>query len=422
MGYRSATPPRRLPLSFSTGGCRDARRCAGSACSVSVRRPRLHLSPAAERREQKPAGDASGAASAGTAASKPASQATQDANKEVLDSLPFANRDDFEDAERGLVARPDTLTIKNANGDVVWDLEAYKQFIGSDKPAPDTVNPSLWRNAQLCMQYGLFKVADRIYQVRGYDLSNITFVQGDTGWIVFDPLVSAETAKAAHDFVSQQLGPKPVLAVVHSHSHIDHYGGVRGIISQADVDAGKVKIIAPEGFVEHSVSENVIAGNAMGRRAIYMYGALLPRNPSGGVNAGLGQTNSTGTATLMIPTDIVTTTGQKIVVDGVEMVFQMTPGTEAPAEMNTYFPQFKAMWMAENTTNTFHNVLTLRGAQVRDALRWASFLDESIRLYGANTEVKFQSHHWPMWGNAKIIDYSKSSATCTSTPTISRCG
>jgi alkyl sulfatase BDS1-like metallo-beta-lactamase superfamily hydrolase len=341
------------------------------------------------------------------AQSKPATAETQAANQAVLESLPFSDKSDFEDAERGLIARPETLTIKDVTGKVVWDLQAYKQYIGLDKPSPDTVNPSLWRNAQLNMQYGLFKVTDHIFQVRGYDLSNITFVEGKTGWIVFDPLISTETAKAAYDLVSENLGRKPVLAVVHSHSHIDHYGGVRGIVDQADVDSGKVKIIAPEGFVEHAVSENVIAGNAMGRRAIYMYGAMLPRNPTGGVNGGLGQTTSLGTATLMIPTHLVEKTGEKITVDGVEMIFQMTPGTEAPAEMNTYFPRMKAMWMAENSTNTLHNLLTLRGAQVRDGLKWAKFLDETIDLYGKGTEVKFQSHHWPMWGNAKVIDYWK---------------
>ncbi|MEB3051574.1 alkyl sulfatase dimerization domain-containing protein [Mycolicibacter sp. MYC123] len=338
---------------------------------------------------------------------KPATEATKAANNKVRDSLPFNDRGDFEDAQRNLVARPDTLTITDADGKVVWDLESYKKFIADDKPAPDTVNPSLWRNAQLCMNYGLFKVVDRIYQVRGYDLSNITFIQGDTGWIVFDTLISPETAKAALDLVNQHLGEKPIVAVVHSHSHTDHYGGVRGIIAQQDVDSGKVKVIAPVNFVEDVVDENVIAGNAMSRRAVYMYGALLPRDPAGGVNAGLGQTISTGKPTLVIPTDIVSTTGTKLTVDGVEMVFQMTPGTEAPTEMNTFFPQFKAMWMAENTTNTMHNLLTLRGAQVRNPLIWAAFIDETIRLYGAQTEVKFQSHHWPMWGNAKIIDYFK---------------
>ncbi|MHC6224047.1 alkyl/aryl-sulfatase [Pseudomonas sp. X10] len=338
---------------------------------------------------------------------KPASEATKAANAAVLNALPFNDKRDFEDAERGLLERPATLTIKDASGNVVWDLESYKQYISLDKPAPDTVNPSLWRNAQLNMQYGLYKVSDRIYQVRGYDLSNISFIQGDSGWIVFDPLLSAETAKAALQLVTDKLGSKPVVAVIYSHSHADHYGGVRGVVDEADVKAGKVQIIAPKDFTEHAVSENVIAGNAMGRRAVYMYGAMLPRNAQGGVNAGLGQTNSMGTATLIEPTLFIEHTGQELTVDGVKMVFQSTPGTEAPTEMNTWFPQFKTMWMAENTTNTMHNILTLRGAQVRDALKWASFLDETIRLYGAEVEVKFQSHHWPMWGQDRIIDYWK---------------
>jgi alkyl sulfatase BDS1-like metallo-beta-lactamase superfamily hydrolase len=338
---------------------------------------------------------------------KAATAATKAANQQVLQALPFSDKGDFDDAKRGFMGAPETLTIKNAAGTVVWDLESYKKFIALDKPAPDSVNPSLWRNAQLNMQYGLFKVADRIYQVRGFDLSNITFVQGDTGWIVFDPLISTETAKAAYDFVTSKLGKRPVLAVVYSHSHVDHYGGVRGIVDEADVAAGKVKIIAPEHFTEHAVSENVIAGNVMGRRAIYMYGALLPRDERGGLNGGLGQTNSTGTITLIVPSEEVKKTGTEITVDGVRMVFQMTPGTEAPAEMNTYFPQFKAMWMAENSTNTMHNILTLRGAQVRDALKWAAYLNETIDLYGPEVEVKFQSHHWPQWGNQKVIDYWK---------------
>jgi alkyl sulfatase BDS1-like metallo-beta-lactamase superfamily hydrolase len=225
---------------------------------------------------------------------KPATEATKAANRVMQQSLNFNDRSDFEDATRGLIAKPDTLTIKDAKGTVVWDLEAYKQYISVDKPAPDTVNPSLWRNAQLNMQHGLFQVHDRIFQVRGYDLSNITFIQGDTGWIVFDPLISAETAKAALDLITQHRGQRPVVAVIYSHSHIDHYGGVRGVVDEADVKAGKVSILAPEHFTEHAISENVIAGNAMGRRSIYMYGALLPRNAQGGINGGLGQTVSTG--------------------------------------------------------------------------------------------------------------------------------
>ncbi|ELL7085653.1 alkyl/aryl-sulfatase [Vibrio fluvialis] len=338
---------------------------------------------------------------------KPATQATIDANNAVKQSLTFSDKKDFENAQKGLIAKQDVVTIKNDKGDVVWDLEQYKQYITLNNPAPDSVNPSLWRNAQLNMINGLFEVTDGIYQVRGYDLSNITFIKGNTGWIVFDPLISQETAKAALDFVNEKLGKRPVVAVVYSHSHIDHFGGVRGIVDEKDVKAGKVKIIASHGFTEHAVSENVIAGNAMGRRAIFMYGALLPRNEFGGVNGGLGQTTSTGIATLIEPTDIIEKTGDKMTVDGVRMVFQYTPGTEAPTEMNTWFPDKKALWMAENSTNTMHNILTLRGAQVRDALKWSGYLQETIEMWGGDVKVKFQSHHWPMWGNADIVEYFK---------------
>ncbi len=338
--------------------------------------------------------------------SKPATAITKEANTKVLTDLPFADQQDFKDAQRGFIAKPETLTIKDASGKVVWDLESYKEFIDLEKSAPDTVNPSLWRNAQLNMQYGLFKVTDNIYQVRGYDLSNITFVKGDTGWIVFDPLISTETARAAYDLVSEHLGKRPVVAVIYSHPHVDHYGGVRGIVDEVDVKAGKVKIIAPEGFLEHAVSENVIAGNAMSRRAVFMYGALLPRDPQGGVNAGLGQTTSRGTVTLIPPTISIEKTGQELTIDGVRMVFQMTPGTEAPVEMNTWFPDWKALWMAENCTNTMHNILTLRGAQVRDAKKWAFHINETIGLYG-DAVVKFQSHHWPVWENERVIYYLK---------------
>ncbi|ELM6621782.1 MBL fold metallo-hydrolase [Vibrio fluvialis] len=344
---------------------------------------------------------------ASAADSKPATQATIDANNAVKQSLPFSDKKDFENAQKGLIAKQDVVTIKNDKGDVVWDLEQYKQYITLNNPAPDSVNPSLWRNAQLNMINGLFEVTDGIYQVRGYDLSNITFIKGNTGWIVFDPLISQETAKAALDFVNEKLGKRPVVAVVYSHSHIDHFGGVRGIVDEKDVKAGKVKIIASHGFTEHAVSENVIAGNAMGRRAIFMYGALLPRNEFGGVNGGLGQTTSTGIATLIEPTDIIEKTGDEMTVDGVKMVFQYTPGTEAPTEMNTWFPDKKALWMAENSTNTMHNILTLRGAQVRDALKWSGYLQETIEMWGGDVKVKFQSHHWPMWGNADIVEYFK---------------
>ncbi|WP_390632429.1 alkyl/aryl-sulfatase [Vibrio plantisponsor] len=339
--------------------------------------------------------------------SKPATQATIEANQAVKQSLPFSDTKDFDEAQRGLIAKQDTVTIKNDNGDVVWDLEQYKKYIAMGKDAPDSVNPSLWRNAQLNMINGLFEVADGIYQIRGYDLSNITFIKGNTGWIVFDPLISQETAAAALKFINSELGERPVVAVVYSHSHIDHFGGVRGIVNEEDVKAGKVKIIASHGFTEHAVSENVIAGNAMGRRAVYMYGALLPRNEFGGVNGGLGQTTSTGLATLIKPTDYIEKTGDELTIDGIRMVFQYTPGTEAPTEINTWFPDKKALWMAENSTNTMHNILTLRGAQVRDALKWSSYLQETIDMWGSDVQVKFQSHHWPKWGNEEIVDYFK---------------
>jgi alkyl sulfatase BDS1-like metallo-beta-lactamase superfamily hydrolase len=352
-----------------------------------------------------------GAASVETAhsqsASKPASEATKAANRRVLESLNFGDKEDFENAARGFIAKPDVLTIKDANGVVVWDMESFKAFITPGTAAPDSVNPSLWRNAQLNMQYGLFKVSDRIYQVRGFDLSNITFVKGDKGWIVFDPLISVETAKAAYDFVTRQLGKRPIVAIVYSHSHVDHFGGVRGIVDEADVKSKKVQILAPEHFTEHAISENVIAGNAMSRRAVFMFGALLPRGAQGSVGAGLGPTNSVGTVSLILPTREIKKTGETVTVDGVRMVFQLTPDTEAPAEMNTYFPQFRALWMAENATNTMHNILTLRGAQVRDPLNWARYLDEAIDLYANKSDVKFQSHHWPLWGKEKIADYLK---------------
>jgi alkyl sulfatase BDS1-like metallo-beta-lactamase superfamily hydrolase len=350
------------------------------------------------------AGSASLAQPAGVP--QPATEATRAANAAVLKALPFADTQDFDDARRGLIESPAPVTIPRDDGTAVaWNLEPYRGFIGPDTPAPDTVNPSLWRNARLNMFAGLFQVTDGIYQVRGYDLSNITFVRGKTGWIVFDPLVSAEPARAAYALLSKHLGRHPVVAVIYSHSHVDHYGGVRGIVSEQDVTSGKVQILAPEGFLEHAISENVIAGNAMSRRAIYMFGGLIPPGPKGAVSAGLGVRGSAGSIGLIPPTSEVTKTGEEIVIDGVRMVFQLTPGTEAPAEMNTFFPDKRAMWMAENTTAVMHNVLTLRGALVRDAKVWAQYIDETIRLYGDRTDVVFQSHHWPRWGQARTLDY-----------------
>ncbi len=334
---------------------------------------------------------------------KAASTATKHAHEHTYKSLPFHDVQDFKDATRGFIAADDPVTIMGKNGNTVWDLESYKNFIKQNTKAPDTVNPSLWRQAQLNMLHGLFKVTDNIYQVRGYDLSNITFIQGKTGWIVIDPLISAETAKAALDLVNKHVGKRPVVAVIYSHPHVDHYGGIHGVVDIKDVESGKIPILAPEGFLEHAVSENVIAGPAMGRRAQYMYGAFLPRNAKGSVGSGLGITTSYGSVGLIPPTKEITHTGEKVVLDGVEMVFQMTPGTEAPAEMNTWFPQFKALWMAENSCATMHNILTLRGAQVRDSLMWSKYINEAIELWADKAVVRFQSHHWPMWETKNIV-------------------
>jgi alkyl sulfatase BDS1-like metallo-beta-lactamase superfamily hydrolase len=337
----------------------------------------------------------------------PATPITSKTNEQVLKDLPFADRSEFDDAAKGLLLRPDTLTIKSDDGKIVWDLESYKKFITMDNPAPASVNPSLWRNAQLNLQYGLYEVTDGIYQVRGYDLANITFIRGDTGWIVYDVGSTVETAKAAYLLLTKHFGERPIVAVLYSHPHLDHYSGIKGLVSEEDVRSGKVRLIAPEGFMEHAVSEGVIAGSAMTRRATYMYGALLPRGPEGSVGAGLGLTTPRGTGTLIEPNEYVTKDGQKLTVDGIEMEFQLTPGTEAAAEMNTYFPKFRAMWMAENTVSTMHNILTPRGAQVRDALAWAKYINDTIERYGDKIDVKFQSHHWPKWGNNDIRDYLK---------------
>lgn len=326
---------------------------------------------------------------------KPATAATAAANRAVLGQLPFGDRTDFDLAERGRVARATVRQVPGEGGGVVWDLDAWG-FLDGD--APDTVNPSLWRQSQLCAIEGLFEVVPGIWQVRGFDLSNVTFVEGATGWVVIDPLTSAETAAAALALVTEHLGERPVVAVIYTHSHIDHFAGVRGIVDEDDVRAGRVRIIAPEGFLEAAISENVTAGNVMTRRATYMYGALLPRGPQGLVGSGLGQSTPLGSFGLIAPTDLVGHTGETMVVDGVRIEFQLTPGTEAPAEMNFLFPDHDAVCLAENCTATLHNVYTPRGAQIRDALAWAMYLDETLELFGGRASVAFASHHWPRWG------------------------
>jgi alkyl sulfatase BDS1-like metallo-beta-lactamase superfamily hydrolase len=320
--------------------------------------------------------------------------------------LDWSDEQDLEDAARGFIAKLGTPTVTGQDGAVIWDLTAYAFLDVEDPPA--TVNPSLWRQARLNMLHGLFKVADRVYQVRGMDLSVISFIEGDTGWIVIDPLISAEVAAASLELLNEHVARRPVVAVIYTHSHIDHWGGVKGVTSDADVAAGRCRIIAPEGFVEAAVSENVFAGNAMTRRASYMYGNLLPKDEKGQVDAGLGKTTSAGTVTLIQPTDTVTRTGEALTVDGVEIEFQLTPGTEAPSEFNFYFPQLRALCMAENCTHTLHNLYTLRGAQVRDAHAWAVYMNETIERYADRTDVVFASHHWPCWGTERCRDLLQS--------------
>ena len=334
--------------------------------------------------------------------SKAVAPVIESANASHLDSLPFSDERDFEDANHGFLGALEPGVITAADGRVVWDNDAYA-FL--DGPLPASVHPSLWRQSQLCAKQGLFEVVEGIYQVRGLDLSNITFVEGDTGIIVIDPLISTETAAAALALYRRHRGDRVVKAVIYTHSHVDHFGGVLGVTSEADVDAGKVAIIAPEGFIGHAVQENVYAGTAMTRRATYMYGTLLERGALGQVGCGLGQNTSTGEIAVIVPTIDITTTGETHTIDGVEIEFQMAPGSEAPAEMHFYFPRFRALCMAENATHNLHNLLTLRGALVRDPRAWAGYLTEAIDTFADRTDVVFASHHWPTWGRESIVEY-----------------
>ncbi|TVT51584.1 MBL fold metallo-hydrolase [Amycolatopsis rhizosphaerae] len=313
--------------------------------------------------------------------------------------LDYADRTDFDNATRGLVDRLDPCTVEAADGRLVWDLRPY-DFLDGERP--DTVHPGLWRQARLCRVHGLFEVTGGIYQVRGLDISNMTLVEGNTGVIVIDPLTSAETAAAAIALYRRNRGNRPVTGVIYTHSHIDHFGGVPGVLPEG---AGEVPILAPEGFLAHAVSENVYAGTAMARRASYMYGAPLGASPAGQVSNGLGIALSRGSIGLIAPTTDITHTGQEETVDGVRMVFQLTPGTEAPAEMNFHFPGHRALCLAENATHNLHNLLTLRGAQVRDPRRWSRYLNEAIELFASGTDVAFASHHWPTWGTGEIVRF-----------------
>ncbi|MHA7269651.1 alkyl/aryl-sulfatase [Arthrobacter sp. HLT1-20] len=333
---------------------------------------------------------------------KPVTSSIEVANRSLEQTLPFGDTRDFEDAQRGFIAKLEPAVIYSATGTPVWDNDSYDFLAG---PAPASVNPSLWRQSKLTAMQGLYEVVPGIYQVRGLDLSNITFVEGDSGVIVIDPLISSETAAASLAMYHKHRGERPVVAVIYTHSHLDHFGGVFGVTSQAAVDAGEVQVIAPEGLVAHAVAENIYAGTAMGRRAGYMYGAALPRGPFGAVGAGLGQTTSTGEIGLIVPTIDVKETGQKLTVDGVEMEFQMAPGSEAPAEMHFYFPRYRALCMAENATHTLHNILTLRGALVRDPRLWSRYLTEALDTFGERSDVAFASHHWPTWGTGNVATF-----------------
>ncbi|OBI52753.1 alkyl/aryl-sulfatase [Mycobacterium sp. E787] len=318
-------------------------------------------------------------------------------------ALPLDDTRDFDDADRGFIAALSPCVIRAADGRVVWDNDAYS-FLGGTAPA--SVHPSLWRQSTLAAKQGLYEVVPGIYQVRGLDLSNVTFVEGDTGVIVIDPLVSTEVAAAALAlYRTHRGGDRRVVAVIYTHSHVDHFGGVLGVTSQAEVDSGAVAVLAPDGFVEHAVQENVYAGPAMTRRATYMYGTLLPRGPLDQVGCGLGQAPSTGEVAVIVPTLDIRETGEKHTIDGVEMEFQMAPGTEAPAEMHFYFPRFRALCMAENATHNLHNLLTLRGALVRDPHAWSGYLTEAIDAFADRADVVFASHHWPTWGRDRIVEF-----------------
>ncbi|MYR07745.1 MBL fold metallo-hydrolase [Gordonia sp. SID5947] len=320
----------------------------------------------------------------------------------VVDQLPFQDRKAYDDARRGFIATMDPLVITDESGRVVWDLEQYA-FLQDD--SPETVNPSLWRISQLHMTHGLFKVSDRIYQVRGFDISNMTVIVGETGYIIVDPLTSIECARAAMGLVYEHLGEKPIRAVIYTHSHADHFGGVKALVDEDDLVAGGVRVVAPIGFMEHTVSENVYAGNAMYRRAQYMYGQNLAVEATGMVSTGLGIALSQGQISLIEPTDLISASGQELVLDGVRIEFQFTPDSEAPAEMHFHLPEMRALCMAENVSHHMHNLYTPRGAQIRDAAAWSRYIDEAFRRYGDKTDVMFICHQWPVWGTEEIGDF-----------------
>mgnify|MGYP001098218815 FL=1 len=337
---------------------------------------------------------------------KGATAHTKEMNDALYGQLPFFDKTDFRNAHKGFIVPLPPAVIKGEKGAVIWNPQKYA-FIKEGQKAPDTVNPSLWRQSQLINIGGLFKVTDGVYQIRNLDLSNMTIIEGEKGITVIDPLLSAEPAKEALDLYYANRGKKPVVAVVITHSHVDHYGGLRGVVDEADVKSGKVKIYAPEGFMKEAVSENIMAGNAMSRRASYMYGNLLKPDAKGQVGAGLGTTTSAGTVTLIPPTNYITHTGQQEVIDGLTYDFMMAPGSEAPSEMLWYVKEKKMIEAAEDVTHTLHNTYSLRGAKIRDPLAWSKYINAAIERWGADAEVIIAQHHWPTWGNENIVKLMK---------------
>jgi alkyl sulfatase BDS1-like metallo-beta-lactamase superfamily hydrolase len=335
---------------------------------------------------------------------KDATPSTASLHEAFRGSLPFDDGGDHERATRGLLSPSPERQIIGRFAHAVWDLDAFA--FEHDAVAPPTANPSLWRQARLNNAEGLFEVMPGIYQVRGLDISNITYLETNTGWVVIDPLTSKEAAALSKSMIDSHFGARPIHAVIYTHSHTDHYGGVKGVIDESDVLAGKVELIAPAGFLEAVISENILAGTPMLRRATYMYGALLPKDAKGHIDTGLGKgLPAMPIVDLLAPTREIHETGEELLIDGLRMVFQITPGTEAPAEMNIYFPDHRALCMAENCTATMHNLYTLRGAQVRDALGWSKYIDEALEIYGSSSDVMFASHHWPRWGTEEVAEY-----------------
>ena len=332
-----------------------------------------------------------------------ATPVTRARQRAALETLPFDDTRDFEDAARGFVATLPEVEIKNAQGRVVWSLRDYAFLARAE--APPTVNPSLWRQARLNLHHGLFQVTERVYQVRGFDLSNMTLIEGERGVIVVDPLISTEVARAGLDLYRAHRGDRPVTAVIYSHSHTDHYGGVRGVLDEAEVAAGLVPVVAPARFMEEVVSEAVLAGTAMIRRGQFQFGPTLPKGPRGQVDAGLGKGTSRGTVTLIPPTVTIAEPIETHRLDGIEIVFQLTPETEAPAEMHMFYPALRALNLAENATHNLHNLYPIRGAQVRDANAWAKYIDEARDRFGRGADVAFAQHHWPVWGTERVQEF-----------------